>query len=91
MKKILKYTLSPECYLQIPKGGVPLFVGNQKEVAQIWFLVDPSQEKETRHFSVFPTGVELPNNVGNFGGYHYIGSFLMSGGNLVFHVFESCE
>ena len=83
MKKIFKYTLSPDCYLQVPKGGIPLFVGNQKEVAQIWFLVDPSLEKEMRRLHVYGTGHEMPNDPGI-----YLGSFMMSGGSLVYHVFE---
>jgi len=83
MKKIFKYTLTPDCCLQVPEGATPLFVGNQKEEAQIWFLVDPSNKKEIRRLHIYGTGHEMPDNPGI-----YLGSFLMSGGSLVFHVFE---
>ena len=83
MKTVWKYTLSPVSYLMIPKGSKVLFVDNQKEIAQLWALVDPSQEKESREFVVYGTGHDVPDNPGN-----YVGSFLMSSGSLVFHVFE---
>jgi hypothetical protein len=83
MKTIFKYTLSPDSYLQVPRGSIPLFVANQKEVAHIWFIVDPSEIKEMRRIHIYGTGQEIPDDPGI-----YLGSFLMSGGSLVFHAFE---
>lgn len=83
MKTIYKYTLSTETELELPIGAKPLCVQQQRAVPQLWCVVDTDAPTETRYFNVYGTGHELPANPGE-----YIDTFQLSGGTLVFHVFE---
>ena len=87
MKKIWKYTLEPECTLDMPKGAIVLDVQTQNDKPQLWALVDPNETTEERRFCSFCTGENCPDNHGK-----YIGTFQIRErelvGDLVFHVFE---
>lgn len=83
MRNVWKYTLLPECTLEMPRGAQLLSVHVQGDDICLWALVDSSQPLTPRHFVIFGTGhaihdVELT----------YIGTVMMLGGALVFHVFE---
>jgi len=83
MKTIWKYTLDFDTTLDMPCGAKLLAVQVQHCEPQLWALVDPGAEKELRTFCVYGTGHELPDDPGR-----YVGTFQLSGGELVFHVFE---
>jgi hypothetical protein len=51
--------------------------------AYVWALVDPDASMESREFAVRGTG----HPVGDVG--DYVGTFLVDGGQFVFHVFEA--
>jgi hypothetical protein len=82
-KTIWKFTLQPECKLEMPKGAQLLSVCEHGGDICLWALVDPVAEKETRRFLGVGTGHDVPDVPMNF-----IGTANLSGGSLVFHVFE---
>ena len=85
---IWKYVLRPTCALEMPKGAQILSVHAQispvKEDICIWALLDPTQPKETREFSVFGTGHPVPPGTN----MKFLGTAFLNNGALVFHVFE---
>lgn len=83
MKTIWKFTLQPECELEMPKGAELLSVREQGEDICLWALVDPTADKEVRRFRGFGTGHDVPDQPMKF-----IGTAHLHGGSLVFHVFE---
>lgn len=72
--------------IKMPVGAEILTVQVQGETLCLWALVDPSAEKETRHFEMIGTGHPINYNTGV--SRVYIGSYQLLGGELVFHVFE---
>jgi hypothetical protein len=84
MKTIWKYSMmTPECDFEMPKGAQILCVQVQNEIPQIWALVDPGLDRNTRRFRTYGTGHDIPENPGK-----YIGTIQMYRGRLMFHVFE---
>lgn len=82
-KTIWKFTLQPECEVEMPKGAQVLAVREQGEDICLWALVDPTATKEKRRFVGFGTGHTVPDTPMSF-----IGTAHLRGGTLVFHVFE---
>lgn len=70
--------------VDMPAGAQVLTAQLQRGVLQMWALCDPAAEKTPRTFSVFGTGNPMPNNPGR-----YVSTFQLSGGELVFHLFEA--
>lgn len=68
--------------IDIPKGAELLTVQMQGNTAQLWALVEPDREKETRHFHLAGTGHPIGDDV-----LQYVGTFQTRMG-LVFHLFE---
>ena len=68
--------------VSMPTGARILYVGIQAGEPFLWAAVDPNAEAERRRVRVAGTG----HGLGDVGAY--IGSFMMAGGALVFHVFE---
>lgn len=67
----------------MPRAAKVLCVQVQHGAPQIWALVGNEAETvEARPFRVFGTGQEMP------GGLSYLGTFQLSGGGLVWHLFE---
>lgn len=83
MKTIWKFTLEPNCTLEMPIGAEILTVQKQNGRPQIWALVDPYADNEEREFEAYGTGQDLPDSPGA-----YVGASQLNGGALVFHVFE---
>lgn len=83
MKTIWKFTLQPQCELEMPKGAQILSVREQGEDICLWALVDPAAEKVTRKFCGFGTGHDVPD-----GDMRFVGTAHLYGGSMVFHVFE---
>lgn len=57
-------------------------VRDQFEKVCLWFLVDPTAEKEKRTIAIVGTGHPAPEDGA------YLGSAMLAGGTLVWHVFE---
>jgi hypothetical protein len=84
MKTIWKWTLAPKITVDMPKDAQILAIQAQNDEPQMWALVDPQAEMCKRTFNVYGTGTNVPDNPGV-----YRGTFQLSGGALVFHVFET--
>ena len=83
-KTIWKWTLTPNCTIEMPVGSQILCVQEQYGRAQLWALVDPFVGgKQKRNFVTYGTGHPITGPVGI-----YVGTFQLQGGALVFHVFE---
>ncbi len=84
-KLIWKYTLEPgPTVIEVPINARILDVQTQHEDPQLWLLVDPTNEKVKREFTIYDTGFTMPDYPGE-----YVGTFQLNGGGLVFHVFET--
>lgn len=67
----------------MPVGAEIICLDKQRGAPQIWALLDPdTAEREQRHFIIVGTGGRIPDKT------TYIGSWQMSEGNLVWHLFE---
>ncbi len=84
MVRIYKYSIpiQDDFTLEIPESAQVLSVDVVDNQPRLWILVDPHEDFTTRRFVTVPTGEEF-NGEGNF-----IGTYLLSGGALVFHLFE---
>ena len=87
MNQIWKYTFHPDTKsFDIPKGANIISVDNQHENICMWAEVDTDQPEETRYFEVIGTGHNYP---AGFVTLEYIGSVQLSGGSLIFHIYEN--
>lgn len=88
MKRIFKYPVNIVDFIEIemPKGAEILSFQTQYEQPCIWAIVDPEAETEMRKFRVCGTGHELSAHLGKF-----IGTTQVSGGRLVWHLFEDAS
>lgn len=85
MSTIYKYKLQPgRTVLDLPIGATPLSVQMQHGEPCMWALVEPHQPTTRRFFDVYGTGHGMPADPG-----HYVATFQMDGGALVWHVFDS--
>lgn len=85
-RRVYKYPLPIEdlVTIEMPEGARVLHVGEQQDRAFLWALVDPYAPKEVRSFRVAGTG----HAIHGFCRHPHVGTFLMKGGHLVFHVFD---
>lgn len=88
IRTVWKFGFTPTDNVEVsmPKRAQILSVQMQGNTPQIWALVDPKSDYEKRSFVMVGTGHE--HKVGHYGKCIYIGTFQMSGGTLVFHLFE---
>jgi len=93
MRTIWKYAVPilDRFTLALPQGAEYLSVQVQTDVygnalAMLWALVDSDRPKERVQFAVVGTGGPAPNP--GEGELRYIGTFQLSGGTLVFHLFS---
>ena len=73
--------------LYLPTGAKILNFQTQREEPTIWALVDetlPEEDTEQRTFFLVGTGHDVPD----LSDLIYIGTTLMAGGDLVWHLFE---
>lgn len=88
MRQVWKYPIETgESCIEMPEGAQLLFVDTQSDLICLWALVDPDATKEKRHFMLVGTGHDVPDQTK----LDYIGSGMLFGGQLVFHVFEVLE
>jgi hypothetical protein len=71
---------------EIPGDVEILTVQAQGGVPCVWALVDPNAPKRRRYFWVYATGDSIPG-----GQLLYVGTFQLSDGRLVYHVFLEVE
>lgn len=71
--------------IEMPRGATILHVNLQYNTICLWALVDPDATRERRLIAICGTGHSAPDDG------RYIGSVMMMGGDLVFHVFERPE
>lgn len=81
---VYKYPLAIEDRLTIrmPYGAQLLHVEVQDQTPCLWALVDPSRALECRNFRMAGTCHEITEKV------EHVGSFLICGDAMVFHLFE---
>ena len=84
MKTIHKFAVDPVFELSLEPRAQILSVQTQKDMPQMWVLLDPDskEEKIVREFRVFGTGHPMCLTAHSF-----IGTFQLDSG-LVFHLFE---
>ncbi len=84
---IWKYQIpvKDEFKIEMPSGAQVLTVDTQSNQPCIWVMVDPNALEEFRPFRLVGTG--HPCN--DVSADQYIGTFQVSGGALVFHLFDA--
>lgn len=84
MSAVWKFVIAdPETPVRMPEGAEVLHVAEQHGQVCLWALVDPAAMPMDRRFVIVGTGHPLPEHRGRF-----IGTVLLAGGGLVFHVWE---
>lgn len=87
MKTIWKYTIIPKHFKHnIPSGGKVLSVGEQFGEICIWVEVDPENQTEEREFKAYGTGHPIFDAT-EFK-REFLGTVMLEGGALIFHVYE---
>lgn len=85
METVYKYEVKPDnSAIKIPVGAEILHVGFQGSSFCLWAKIDTKANVELRSFHTFPTGGEIPQNMGLEWGF--IGTGFIN--DLVFHCFE---
>jgi hypothetical protein len=69
--------------IEVPAGAEILCAREQFEQICVWFRCDPDAAKEKRAIAIVGTGHPAPADDGR-----YLGTASLSGGQLMFHVFE---
>lgn len=84
MNKVYKYPMEMmgDQMIEMPKGAAVLCVQAQHGLPQLWAEVDPNAPMIKRRFAVYGTGHTMPGTFPS-----YVGTFQMSGGDYVFHVY----
>ena len=75
-------SIQGEAEFDMPSGAEILHVAAQHDTPCIWARVNPDATKQKRKFTIVGTGHLCPDAP-------HVGSFLMSGGAFVFHIFET--
>lgn len=92
MKTIYKYELKAVCHqnltepVMMPHDAKILQVGAQGDDMFIWAEIDTESSVIERHFEIFCTGHEMQVDMGVE--REYIGSLMMHGGAVIFHVYH---
>lgn len=86
MRQVFKYPIPLEDHfeLELPEVNRVLKVDVQLNRPMLWVLVDPTRKTEPSKFRLAGTGHEIADGDYN----EYIGSFQLSGGSLIFHLFR---
>ena len=71
-----------EFTIQMPRAAELLFVAAQGDEPCLWARVVPERDRETRQFRLRGTGHPVDMDC------EHVGSFMLRGGALVFHLFE---
>lgn len=86
MKTVHKFPVLPGYLsLVLTEGAQVLHVGVQRGQPFIWVLLDPTATARTYQFQSFGTGHNVEDHITKD---QYIGTFMLEGGGLVFHLFQ---
>lgn len=87
MITIHKYPIqmSEDFTVRMPAGAKVIHVGVQAEQPFMWAQVDTEQPERDQAFGVFGTGHKM--NDYRVANAPHVGSFMLAGGVLVFHLF----
>lgn len=87
MKTIWKYpvVIDDIIELEIPRGAKFLTIQTQHGNPCIWCIVDPLAPKDKKKFRIYGTGHKIMDETNEYG---YLGTFQISNGDSVFHLFE---
>jgi hypothetical protein len=88
MTTIWKATLQPLDMqsIMVPAGAEILCAREQFDRICIWYRCDPSAQLSPRNITVVGTGHPSHNIDGR-----YLGTAMLGGGQLVFHIFEQAD
>jgi hypothetical protein len=91
MRSIWKYNIpaQDEFSIAMPKGAEILSIQDQYGQPRMWVLVDTTEVLVERRFAVVGTGHVLGETW--FDLHHFLGTFQMLDGDLIFHLFEEIE
>jgi hypothetical protein len=86
MKTVWKYPLEvlDEQTIEIPDIHQILHIAEQHGEPTLWFLVDPGAPKIKKRIRIYGTGHTIVNDYQ----MTFLGSVLMSRGDLVWHIFD---
>jgi hypothetical protein len=86
MRTIWKFSIKTmdEQTVQMPEGARVISVGAQNEIPCIWAMVETDNKPVARKFSTYGTGHEIREDFPI-----YAGTYMLHGGSLVFHVYET--
>jgi len=89
MTTIYKYAVPVQdmFHLDLPRGAQCLHVDMQRGEPQLWALVEPANPRVRRQFTLVGTGHPAPTP----DEAEYVGTFQMTNGLLVFHLFADPE
>lgn len=79
--------------IQMPAGAEVVHVALQRDEPFMWVKIDTSQPLKLYEFGVFGTGEDMTDTGNDYPHNNpvahapHLGTFLMSGGALVFHLF----
>jgi hypothetical protein len=90
-KRIYKYELAitDTQTIAMPEGAEILTVQAQRGTPCLWALVNPELPATERRIETFGTGHPVLSDTGVE--RRYVGTYQISGGSLVFHVFERLQ
>lgn len=77
-----RLSIVPNTSIMVPAEAEFLSAHTQYEEICVWFRCNPSNPLEPRNIAIVPTGGPCPET-GKF-----LGTVLLHGGSLVFHVFS---
>lgn len=85
MSAVYKSTLTPADVqkITVPKGAEILCAREQREAICVWYRCEPEAPPEERVIAIVGTGHPAPRDG------RYLGTASLSGGSLMFHVFEA--
>lgn len=84
--KVWKFEIAdPETPPLMPYGAHVLSVGVQYDKVCVWALVNPLEPVEAHRLVIVPTGETVP------GRGRFLGTVMLHGGALVFHVWDRFE
>jgi hypothetical protein len=71
--------------LEMPKDSKILSFQLQKDIPQLWAIVDENAEKEIREFKLLGTGLSFKKE--ELLGYNFVGIIQMYDGDFILHLF----
>ena len=74
--------------MSIPAGAQFLHVAVQGNTPCLWGMVDPESPEAPYHFRLYGTGHFIQSDIPGRRLGRHLGTFLVHGGSLVFHLFE---